>query len=314
MRPLLSLTVYLAFVLAGGALLAPILYHAVQAGAQNSEFWRSLSEQSFHRYVNRSMLGLALVGLVPFLRSLGIRRWQDVGFAPWKGQASSFGTGVMVGLLSLAVVAGGQVLAGVRHFEFAGGGIRLVSLVTGAAATALIVATLEELLFRGVLFGALRRGNKWGRALVISSAVYALVHFFEKPPRPSGVDWLTGYSTLGKMLSGFVDVRAMIPGFLCLGVAGAILGLGYQRTGTLYFSIGLHAGWIFWLRLYGEITKSSIKGVHGFWGSRKLTDGWAALFLLSLLLLALWRCRATRWTTISPSTPISRGAAPEGAI
>ena len=56
------------------------------------------------------------------------------------------------------------------------------------------------------------------------------------------------------MLAGFADFHALVPGFFSLTLAGILLGLAYQRTGNLYFSIGLHAGWIFWLKTYGAFT------------------------------------------------------------
>ena len=67
-----------------------------------------------------------------------------------------------------------------------------------------------------------------------------------------------------------------------------ILALAYQRTGTLYFSIGLHAGWIFWLKSYGFLTNSQAEAGTWFWGTAKLVDGWLALIVLTLVLIFLW--------------------------
>ena len=63
-----------------------------------------------------------------------------------------------------------------------------------------------------------------------------------------------------------------------------MLGLAYQRTGNLYFPIGLHAGWIFWLKIYGALTVAATRETDWFWGSGKMIDGWLAFFVLAFTL------------------------------
>jgi membrane protease YdiL (CAAX protease family) len=66
----------------------------------------------------------------------------------------------------------------------------------------------------------------------------------------------------------------LVPGFLSLTLAGMALGVAYHRTGNLYFSIGLHAGWIFWLKTFNFWTDPgpAAKGVLKV--SKNLYDGW----------------------------------------
>ena len=152
-----------------------------------------------------------------------------------------------------------------------------------------VVAVLEETIFRGALFGALRKAYRWTTALVISSAVYALLHFFERPSALTEVGWASGFELLPRMARGFVDVHSVMPGFFNLTLAGVILGLAYQRFGNLYFSIGLHAGWIFWLKSYSFLTRPTATANTWLWGTRKLVDGWLALVVLLLVLLLVSR-------------------------
>ncbi|MGH7991307.1 MAG: hypothetical protein ACREDS_14100, partial [Limisphaerales bacterium] len=63
-----------------------------------------------------------------------------------------------------------------------------------------------------------------------------------------------------------------------------LLGLAYQRTGNLFFSIGLHAGWIFWLKTYGAFTVAAPRTAIWFWGGGKMIDGWLAFFVLAFTL------------------------------
>lgn len=285
MRPLRSVAIYFAFVFVGGALLAPWIYQLAQAVAPWSSWLEKLAHNPFHRFVNRSFLLLAVLGLWPLLRSLQIRGWREVGFCPPKTEWQKLATGLTLGFCSLALVALIAIAAGIRSPDAGHSLGDVFKFVSQAGAAAIVVAVLEELLFRGVLFGALRKVHGWIAALVLSSGFYSLVHFFSrKPLEPKTVNWLSGFSTLGQMLNGFADFGQLVPGFFTLFLVGAILALAYQRTGSLYFSIGLHAGWIFWLKSYGFLTKASVKGESWFWGTSKLINGWLAFFILITLL------------------------------
>jgi hypothetical protein len=98
-------------------------------------------------------------------------------------------------------------------------------------------------------------------------------------------------------LRGFDDLHALVPGFFNLTLAGLLLALAYQRTGNLYFSIGLHAGWIFWLKFYGFLTTPLAANVW-FWGTEKLIDGWLAFLVLTLAFFLL-----LRWLPAKPEPP-----------
>ena len=162
---------------------------------------------------------------------------------------------------------------------------KIVGIIFSAIGTAAVVATLEEILFRGGIFGGLRRVLYWPFALLISSVIYALAHFLQRAELAGPVVWNSGLVLLPQMLGGFADFHALVPGFFNLTLAGVLLGLAYQRTGNLYFSIGLHAGWIFWLKIYGQFTVQSPHAAIWFWGSGKMTDGWLAFFALATTLV-----------------------------
>src|SRR5208337_4857297 len=142
-----------------------------------------------------------------------------------------------------------------------------------------------EILFRGGVFGGLRRLFYWPLALVLSSLIYALVHFLHRADFTGAVVWYSGLELLPRLLAGFADFHALVPGFFSLTLAGVLLGLAYQRTGNLYFSIGLHAGWIFWVKIYGAFTIETANSSTWFWGTGKMVDGWLAFLVLAATLL-----------------------------
>ena len=283
MGPIRSLLLYVLTIFVGGALLAPGLYWLAQwTGVE----W--LMRYPFHRFVSRGMQVVALVGLWPFLRSLGVHSWSSIGVVKPATQWKRLGCGFALGFGSLALVAALPLIFGARGLDggIAGrwwGKLPLISLA------AVVVAIVEELLFRGALFSALRRAHGWKPALLVSSMLYAILHFFQKVDSKGPVTWASGLETLSQMVEGFVQPAILLPGFLSLTLAGSMLGLAFQRTGTLYFSIGLHAGWIFWLKCYVVVTNSRAGAATSFWGTAKLYDGWLGLLVLVAASVVVWR-------------------------
>ena len=137
-------------------------------------------------------------------------------------------------------------------------------------------------------FGILRKAAWWPVALVISSAIYALAHFLQKADSPGPVNWLSGLALLPKM---FQAGPPLVPAVFALFVAGAALALAYQRTGTLFFPMGLHAGWIFWLKSYSYLTVRTSGANPAIWGSNWLVDGWLALPVLGGVLWIVSRMK-----------------------
>lgn len=282
MRPLRALVIYIVVVFVGGALLAPWLYWLAQEFAHS---FPKIASEPFHRFVDRSLLILALTGLWPLLRTLGMTSLREIGLAHLQGQRNKLLGGLLLGFLSLAIVAGFTLICGGRVFDRTPTAHEAVRVIFSAIGTAVVVAIIEEILFRGGVFGGLRKYFYWPLALIISSMIYALVHFLRRADFAGTVTWNSGLVLLPRMLAGFADIHALVPGFFNLTLVGALLALAYQRTGNLYFSMGLHAGWIFWLKSYGAFTMAQSGAATWFWGTRKMTDGWLALIVLVGVLL-----------------------------
>lgn len=286
MRPLRALVIYILAVFIGGALLAPPLYWLVQHFA--STFPPKLVTSPFHRYVNRALLGVALLGLWPLVKNLGFGSAREIGLVRPRGQWKKLGAGFLLGLVSLAVIAGLAFAFHARQLNPKLSGAGLAHQLSSAMGTATVVAVLEEILFRGALFGALRKVFNWIFALLISSMVYAILHYFESADIAGPVTWLSGLQLLPLMLRNLGNMQAAIPGFFNLTLAGMLLGWAYYRTGNLYFSIGLHAGWIFWIKAYGATTGLAPGANAWLWGNGRMAivNGWIALPVLVLTLLA----------------------------
>lgn len=294
MRPVRALGWYCLFVFGGGSLIAPWLYESVQAAAGIFPALEPLAAKSFPRYVNRCLLLFALIGLVPLVRAAGLNSWAAIGL-PREPRGAGFAAwGFLFGLVSLCCVAMVALAAGARGIAED----RTVSACLGhgikAGLTAALVAPLEEIVFRGVVFGSLRQAVSWRAALVISSGVFAVLHFLQRAEAPLAIGWSSGLAVLAGMMRGVCDLEEAMPALLNLFLVGAILALAYQRSGSLYFSIGLHAGWIVWLKSYGYLTDAGPIGIGQtrFFGTNKMVNGWLAFILLNLVFLMIWRFMA----------------------
>jgi uncharacterized protein len=299
MRPVRPLLIYVAVVFGGGALLAPWLYLLTQWAAGHWLVLAPLAANPFHRFVVRSILGLAFLGLWPLLRSCHMLNRRALGFAATGQPFRQTATGLALGFSSLALVALLALLCGGRVLNLSHTSPEIFHYLRDTIAASFFVPILEELIFRAALFGILRKTLPLSLALIISSAVYAAVHFLQKASPPDHVTWLSGLQILPNMFKPPPDGLPFIPAFFTLFTAGMILALTYQRTGNLFQSMGLHAGWIFWLKSYRFLTTDASHASHGLWGSDKLIDGWLPLIVLAALFFVM--LRQHRPSTFAPS-------------
>ena len=275
MRVLRAILAYAVVVIGLGALLSPWVYTQVHP---------YLPRVPFRRVFDRTLLGVALVGLWPMLRALDVRSLRELGYPPQANWWRATIAGLGLGLLSLGVAGGLLWVTGVReiaHAPVPWGAI----IVTGVA-----VAVVEETFFRGALFGALGRG--WG-AVVVTSALYSVVHFFKpKSAEYDPIVWTTGFSHLAFVVRYSWQQPGVALGVVTLFLAGCTLALARLRTGALYLSIGLHAGWVMAMKSFSKLTDPV--GQRQWWGGGSLLDNMIAWPVLLLLLwgISRWQPRS----------------------
>ncbi len=121
--------------------------------------------------------------------------------------------------------------------------------------------------------------------------IFGLAHFLQKADLPGPVTWRSGLELLPLMFRNFADLRLLIPAFLNLALVGGALGLAYQRTGALWCSIGLHASWIFFLKLFQFVSRPAPGASGWVWGGDNVLNGWLALPVLAgaVALIGRWR-------------------------
>lgn len=303
MRAAGILLAYFLGVLLAAALLAPQAFRLGQWASGEVSFLKSLSTQPFHRYLNRCLLLAALAGLWPLARAFGLTNARSLGLSWQPGSRRMLGLGLAAGFGSLLGAALLMALAGVRTFNFSHAPQVLLELAVNATLSAVAVAVLEELFFRGVVFGALRQSLSVPTALVASSVIYSALHFMARVEHTGQVEWTSALALLPAMLAGVVAPENLAPAGLTLAVGGVVLALAFQRTGSLWFAIGLHAGWVFWLKVFKTVTSPDTAAGGAFWGTEKLLDGWLAFLVMVVLLVGVARSRRLGQPAAVPDEP-----------
>jgi membrane protease YdiL (CAAX protease family) len=120
-----------------------------------------------------------------------------------------------------------------------------------AFATAITVAFLEEIFFRGIVFQGLQADLGAGLATVVACAFFSLVHFMrpEKMPDISGSDPLGGFKVFIHAFDRYADFNEILPFAIGLFLIGILLIVAYLKTSALYLPIGLHASLVFYSKL-----------------------------------------------------------------
>ena len=157
--------------------------------------------------------------------------------------------------------------------------------------SAVVIAIIEEGFFRAFLLGGME--SDFGRtvAVILSSAIYAITHLVRSPAKfyITGIHPLAGFQTLGLSLSHLANPALLLPTFIGLFLLGIVLAEAFLQTGTVYFGIGLHAGFVLGSKLWPRMTSAgaTLPGWLRGYGSQPLISGVAAWAMAIILLLLI---------------------------
>lgn len=183
-------------------------------------------------------------------------------------------------LFALALAVGG---AGVGNHTAA------AALIPKYLLSAIVIAIIEEAFFRAFLLGGMMEdfGNRV--ALIASAAIYALAHLVRSPARyyVSGYEPAAGLFNLAHSVDQFSNPAIAIPTLIGLFLLGLVLGEAYILTGSVYFSMGLHCGFVLGAKLWPKIilNRAAITWWIAGGGAIPLIGG-AAAWVIAIVILA----------------------------
>jgi len=288
---ILRLLTYFSGVILLACLLSPPLYWAGSALADRGAL-PFLQGFPFHRYFSRCMQIAAVLMLWPAFRWIGIRRIAELGIERNPLWRSDLLAGLAIAFVPVLALGAGYLAF---HIYRCKSGIPIVPGLW-ILATASVVAILEEFLFRGVLLGLCLRSMRPVAAVLVSSAVFAVVHFMRvaKPASEEVVSWASGFAQLPQVFSNAPQWPLLGWGILSLLLAGILLAVVTLRTRSLFLPIGLHAGWIIGQQGLQWVAKFHIKPPEALlpWVGKNVVSGAvptglvpAAVLLLTMALV-----------------------------
>ncbi|NLF25373.1 MAG: CPBP family intramembrane metalloprotease [Deltaproteobacteria bacterium] len=124
------------------------------------------------------------------------------------------------------------------------------------------VSFLEESLFRGLIFSALKKRVSLIGAVLITSWLYAFVHFIApvKTFAYTSFSASAGFYYTAKIFGRFLE-GGLYPAMFGLFLVGLVLCYVMQHTGSLFLCIGLHSGWAAGLKVVKHVAVVSEKTV-----------------------------------------------------
>jgi membrane protease YdiL (CAAX protease family) len=243
-----SFTARFALVLLAGTV-AAIIFAPLAAVAVSDAGWHYPFPRIFDRTVMASMLIVTLFAA----RDLDLVALLRRGFShPALPSVARAIRGFVVAMIAIAILFGLALAVG-------GGGIgdheAAAALIPKYFLSAIAIAFIEEAFFRAFLLGGM--SNDFGNriALIASAAIYAVAHLVRSPARfyVTGYVPTAGLMTLAHSVDQFSTPAIAIPTLIGLFLLGIVLGEAYILTGSVYFSIGLHCGFVLGAKLWPKI-------------------------------------------------------------
>ena len=282
MRIYLAFALYLTACMLLSALLLPWI----------QPFFADWLDAAPDRSLYRFGMLLTALGLPLLLRALDLSDRLSMGWiSPAGGVRRALLSGLGMGILMLALVILGLLLAGVREvqperLQF----MRIASAAISGLGSGLAVGLIEEFFFRGPLQGGMRRTLPFWPMAVLTGVFYALLHFIR--PAPLDGAMLTLMSSLGMLAGGLGELANFnfwADSFVTLTVAGIFLAMTRERTGSLALAIGVHSGWVTVIRVAKHTTGTDHQSPW-IWliGDYDNVTGWLASAVIGGFALIYW--------------------------
>ena len=284
--------------LLGAAVFSPWLYMAGKSLAAHANAnecsafveWlgAACDRAKLGRYFSRSLMLSALV-LLPFL----IKRVRRIGIEQGHGriiELNKLGTKQATAqfILSAMIASGilwafGMILVQAGAFIEDPNPVKSSRLLSKCLAPAIGVSFIEEWLFRGLVLGLWLRTHGPIKATIYSSLLFSFLHFLKPPggvPDPDSA--LAGFVLLWKVIAHFAKPEFFVGDFITLTVVGTILCWVTLRTRSLWFAIGLHAGWVFAYAAFNLYYNYAHSPLHPWAVGLNLRSGVVPMFALIL--------------------------------
>ena len=308
MKTYQRLFVFALLALAVTALLSPWAAVAWARFIADHSAWH-LHPYSFSRIFDRFFM-ISGIGLFVVFRSyLKIGTLRDLGLKPLADARRDVALGAALSVASMVVLIAAMSFGDIFTPFFRLSLSESLSRGASALLAAISVSIIEEIFFRGIFFKGLREDLGTVPGYLLAALFFSAIHFV----RPADEIILThadpwaGIRHLVNSFQPFLDPVAFLPGFVGLFLIGLVLCYAFERTGTLYLSIGLHGGWIFGLktvRTFGDYARQDLGWLFGS-SDPKIVSGVATWLGIALVGLIIHQLTIKRTRLLPAPLPLS---------
>ncbi len=247
-------------------------------------------ELAFRKYLTYATLisGLIISGI--YLQLYNLLSFSAFGY---NGKAKIFLNGMLngfaYGLTIMLLIEVLLLLLGIHEIDSSRSyTMESVSLLLlKAIVVGLLIALIEESIFRGALFTGLYKQTGAVIATFFSSLIYATVHFIRYRDLPADVDigWLTGLSMMPEAFRRFHE-WSIVDYFLTLFIFGLLLALLRLKHKSIAACIGVHAGIVMLIKISDYATNRTYGSNYDYLVSQyNSTFGWLSFIVIFLFTL-----------------------------
>ena len=270
------------------------LLTAVLLGSTLAATLQEFLSYPFDRVLTRSVLLVLLILLIPLWKMVS-KETSGLIFGDFSFR--QFSQSFLVGLFILAMPVVALLLLEVRlvvldlEISF----LSILGILLVGIVLACLIGLFEEILFRGFLYGSLKKRVGGLIAALISSALYSSVHFL----KPTGelelpVNWLAGFIYLEQSIGNMILLHQDWDARLSLMILGCFFCLVRERF-NLFCCIGLHAAFVVGIAISRQLTTVNLDSQFlGLISSYNEIIGQLVSFWLLLLVYVMYRSKRNK--------------------
>jgi membrane protease YdiL (CAAX protease family) len=216
-------------------------------------------QKIFHRLA--SILGIAAIIL--YMLFIQKKSPAEYGFTPRKGWIKYISSGAAIGLICISIMTLLEIAYGAIKLDAAAVNSHLFNILLINILAAAVIGVIEEFSFRGFLLKNLMEDFPVTPAILLTSAVYAAVHFVKSLPSP----------------------EVAIMKFVGLLLVGVLLAIAYLKTRSLYLPIGIHAGLVYFLKIKKAVFTQAKPMPEWVFGDKIMVGGVITWMMLILVII-----------------------------
>lgn len=252
-----------------------------------------LAGKSYSDFFDRARW-VSVLALLPYLFvSCRLTSWRAIGFL--RPGAKTFLAWFAWGVPMIFLIYGFNLATGAFTLNPAWSASSLFGDIAAAATAALLIGALEEVVFRGLVFRLFYSAMRPLPAILLSSLFFAILHFKTPDfslegvaPNEHGLSealaiaWGTAVAPIAQF-----DLKYLLAIFL----VGIVLHQVFVLGRNLWASIGLHAGWVFTIKLFDGAFQTT-EQANAFSGTTRVADGyWVSVVLIAFVAFFAYRIK-----------------------